>query len=82
MKNQQTIKDHDLYTIVILLGMIGPEASLGRDAWEEISNLDLSSQNGLRILIKKYLLPEYFGFPELLQIQYEGIASKDSYCHQ
>ncbi len=70
MKNQNLIKDNDLYTVAILLDAIGPEASLGRDAWEEIANLELSGKNGLVILVGKYLLPEYFGFSELLQIQY------------
>lgn len=60
----------DLYTLVTLLDTIGPEASLGQAAWSEISALDLSNEHGIKILINKYLLPEYLGSTLSYQVQY------------
>ena len=66
----------DIYLLATLLDVIGPEASLGQAAWGEISALDLSNKDGIKVLINNYVLPEYFGSPLSYQVQYLNCLQK------
>lgn len=69
MKNTNGNLTGCFYTIATLMEAVGPEASLGSDAWNEIAILNLHSLEGVKILIEKYVLPEYFGCPDVFQFQ-------------
>lgn len=69
MKNTNKSLTDCFYTIANLMDAVGPEGSLGKDAWKEIAILDLHSLEGIKILIEKYVLPEYFGCHDVYQSQ-------------
>ncbi|PXX46783.1 hypothetical protein [Undibacterium pigrum] len=81
MKNKNS-KDDMLYTVEIFLDCIGPEASLGKAAWDDIASLDLTKLNEIHYLVKQYVLPEYLAHSESFKIQYlkylEQLLADDS----
>lgn len=62
-------KTHNLYVVSCLLDSVGPEASLGREAWARIAALDLVTSDGIRVLVKEYLVPEFKSSPAQFQQQ-------------
>ncbi len=60
---------HNLHLVSGLLDSVGPEASLGHEAWARIAALDLTTSHGIRVLTKEYLLPDFKSSPARLQQQ-------------
>ncbi|MFZ6712567.1 hypothetical protein [Undibacterium sp. TC9W] len=74
MKNKKP-KNHNpknqmLETIAVLLEVLGPEASLGQEAWDDIASLDITKTDGIRTLVRNYVLPYYLACSESFKEEY------------
>ncbi|WP_423034170.1 hypothetical protein [Undibacterium sp. Tian12W] len=75
MKNKKP-KNQMLETIEVLLEVIGPEASLGKEAWDDIASLDITKTDGIRTLVRNYVLPYYLACSESFKEGYLNYLEK------
>lgn len=68
MDNKE-LKQRDIHLVSVVLDAVGAEASLGCEAWERVSRLDLTTSDGLRVLVKEYVVPDFISSPALFRKQ-------------